>query len=179
MSGRIYLAGPDVFYRNASDRFARLRALCARCGCEGVAPADADAAAAKDEGARGAHGDELAEEIYRRNIELLRGCDAVLANLQPFRGMIEPDSGTVFEVGFAIALGKPVAGYLPRVDEYHEYKIAEAFGRETIDGLPYDRRYGFMIESLGQPMNLMLARSVSLHEDAWQAVSRLARALER
>ena len=35
----------------------------------------------------------------------------MLANLEPFRGS-EPDSGTAFEVGYALALGKPVYAYL-------------------------------------------------------------------
>ena len=52
-----------------------------------------------------------AEGIYRANIGLIAEADALLANLNPFRGS-EPDSGTVFEIGYAIALGKRVVGYL-------------------------------------------------------------------
>ena len=52
-----------------------------------------------------------AEGIYRANIGLIAEADALLANLNPFRGT-EPDSGTVFEIGYAIALGKRVVGYL-------------------------------------------------------------------
>lgn len=46
-----------------------------------------------------------ANGIYHANLEMIRSADAVLANLNAFRG-IEPDSGTCFEVGFATALGK-------------------------------------------------------------------------
>jgi nucleoside 2-deoxyribosyltransferase len=50
--------------------------------------------------------------IYQANIGLIARADAVLANLDFFRGT-EPDSGTCFEVGYAVALGKPVYGYIP------------------------------------------------------------------
>ena len=42
--------------------------------------------------------------------DLIRSCSAVLANLTPFRGP-SADVGTVYEVGFAVALGKVVVGY--------------------------------------------------------------------
>lgn len=55
---------------------------------------------------------DTARWIYRADVGLLDAADAVLANLDFFRGA-EPDSGTCFEVGYAIARGKPVYGYVP------------------------------------------------------------------
>ncbi|KAG0771625.1 hypothetical protein G6F22_016323 [Rhizopus arrhizus] len=55
-------------------------------------------------------GPALAQWIYRENVALIRRADMVMANLNAFRGA-EPDSGTAFEVGYAIACGKPVWGY--------------------------------------------------------------------
>lgn len=37
-------------------------------------------------------------------------CDAIIANLTPFRG-ISADPGTVFEVGYMIGQGKPAFGF--------------------------------------------------------------------
>ncbi|MGC8732430.1 MAG: nucleoside 2-deoxyribosyltransferase, partial [Halothiobacillaceae bacterium] len=37
---RIYLAGPDLFYPDAMDRYARLKALCESYGVIGVSPLD-------------------------------------------------------------------------------------------------------------------------------------------
>jgi nucleoside 2-deoxyribosyltransferase len=54
-------------------------------------------------------GVQLAKHIFTSNVAKLSEADGVIANFAPFRGH-EPDSGTVFEVGFAIARGIPVVG---------------------------------------------------------------------
>lgn len=164
---RIYLAGPDVFERRPEASFQALLSMCEQYGLQGLVPSDGGLSA----GFTGT-GDELAQRIYDANIELIRSCDAVLANLAPFRNALEPDSGTVFEVGFAIALGKPVAGY--NVVGRFEDRIEAHCGREMHDGQPFDRTHGYLIESLGQGLNLMLSRSASLHATADEALARLA-----
>jgi nucleoside 2-deoxyribosyltransferase len=73
----------------------------------------------------------------------------VLANLNNFRGA-EPDSGTAFEVGFAVALGKPVVGYL---DDGRTL-------REQLGGVRDAE--GFSVEDFGLPRNLMLACTTRL-----------------
>ena len=74
----------------------------------------------------------------------------MLANLNPFRGS-EPDSGTVFEVGYAIALGKRVVGYLEDARSQTE-KLA---GGDRCKGRIVDHN-GFSIEDFGLSVNLML-----------------------
>ena len=74
----------------------------------------------------------------------------MLANLNPFRGS-EPDSGTVFEIGYAIALGKRVVGYLEDARSQTE-KFA---GSDRSKGRIVDHN-GFSIENFGLPVNLML-----------------------
>ena len=91
-----------------------------------------------------------AEGIYRANIGLIAEADALLANLNPFRGT-EPDSGTVFEIGYAIALGKRVVGYLEDARSQTE-KLA---GDDRRKGNIVDHN-GFSIENFGLPVNLML-----------------------
>jgi len=105
MSPRVYLAGPDVFFRDAEAWAERRKAICAQNGLVGVSPFDALA-----EEATG--WSELPEwqRIAWRNEAHIRGCDAVIANLTPFRGP-SADVGTVYEVGFARALGQLVFGY--------------------------------------------------------------------
>jgi nucleoside 2-deoxyribosyltransferase len=102
---RLYLAGPDVFRPDAAAHGRRLVALCAEHGFEGVFPLNASLP-------QGLAPQALAAHIYRANIAHIERCDAVLANLEFFRGP-EPDSGTCFEVGYAVARGKPVIGYVP------------------------------------------------------------------
>src|SRR5574343_1188559 len=94
---KIYLAGPDVFRQDAGVWADEARRLCAQAGHVALIPLDGV--------------ETTALGIYLANIELIRSADAVVANLKPFRGA-EPDSGTCVEVGFALALGKRVVGYL-------------------------------------------------------------------
>ena len=99
---KIYLAGPEVFLKNARECGEVLKQKCLSSGFEGLFPLDNEV--------QGATKEELAINIREANIKLIKSCDIVIANLSPFRGP-EPDSGTVWEVGFAQALGKKVVGY--------------------------------------------------------------------
>lgn len=170
---RIYLAGPDVFCRDCAAIFAALKARCAAWGLEGVAPTDAqlDAADAADDDAR-------AQRIYDGNIALIHAADGVLAHLQPFRGL-EPDAGTVFEVGYAIALGKPVVGYGVPPESY-AVRVGSAIDcAHEADGTLRERATGRMVEGLGQRLNLMLTRSTPLAGSADEALRLLAQMLHR
>ena len=169
----VYLAGPDVFFEDSNRHFEHLEQLCAAHGLRGMRPSDGGLS-------RGfvGTGDEIAERIYRANMALIVECDGVLANLMPFRNALEPDSGTVFELGVAIALGKRVTGYLPNRHVLFEDKVVGSYGHgKSVDGVRYDADYGFMIEEFGQPMNLMLARSTQLFESANLALAALAQQL--
>jgi nucleoside 2-deoxyribosyltransferase len=169
---KIYLAGPDVFFRDAAARYERLRALCAKHGLKGIAPTDGN------EPPPGLDKTAQAEWIYQGNMAHLRGCDAVLANVVAFRNPVEPDSGTVFEIGAAVALGKPVALYDPELRRSGAERVRAAFGRvEGPAGRACDAVHGFLIEDFDEPLNLMLSRSCSAHERVEEAVAMLARLL--
>lgn len=100
---KIYLAGPDVFEPNAIEVGEKLKQLAHKYGFIGLFPLDNIISA------QGAP-HEVARAIRDANIKLIESADIVMANLNPFRGL-EPDSGTVFEVGFATALKKEVYCY--------------------------------------------------------------------
>lgn len=146
----IYLAGFDVFRKDAVDYGKRLQALCADHGFTGLYPLDQAAPA-------GMTGPETARWIYEANIALLHRADAVMANLDDFRGPGEPDSGTAFEVGYAVALGKPVWGYASEASTLRERVTASI----DADGEAIDAR-GYVVEDFGLSKNLMLACSVTL-----------------
>jgi nucleoside 2-deoxyribosyltransferase len=169
----VYLAGPDVFFADSQAHFDALQARCADHGLRGVRPSDGGLST----GLSGS-GDQVAERIYRANLELIRACDALLANLIPFRNTLEPDSGTAFELGIAVALGKPVAAVVPTLELSYERKVIEHCGvRRDARGLAWDEAFGFMIEEFGQPLNLMLSRSTALFADCDEAIAHLAEAL--
>jgi len=150
---KVYLAGPDVFLPDAIAAGQALQRLCTDHGFVGIYPLD------------GALPEPLtatprsARHIYEANIALLRGCDAVMANLQNFRGA-EPDSGTAFEVGFAVALGLPVWGYGAPTQPITAQVPADAHGRD-VDG--------YHVEDFGLSRNLMLACSIQLVDGDAQA----------
>ncbi|CAN5728661.1 nucleoside 2-deoxyribosyltransferase [soil metagenome] len=169
---RIYLAGPDVFFRDSEDVFRRLLAVCGRLGLVGVPPSDGGLSA----GFVGSD-DALAQRIYEGNVALIRSADGVIANLVSFRGH-EPDSGTAFEVGFAAALGKPVVAYnVPGLTYAQRVSAAVACERDA-SGVLRECASGTMVEGLGQRLNLMLTRSADIAESAEEALALLADRLD-
>ena len=150
---KIYLAGPDVFFRNANIS-RRCRRAVPHSGCGGR-PSDGGLSQSEP-GAQGS-GDEIAQRIYAANVAPIRNCD------------------TVLEVGMAVALGKPVAGFVHDVDLAYEDKVARVCGlQRDATGLAWDASHGFMIEAFGQPMNLMLSCSTALFGSADEALAHLA-----
>jgi nucleoside 2-deoxyribosyltransferase len=143
---RVYLAGPEVFLPNAREVGAEKCRLAAEAGLEGAFPLDADL---KLQGLTPA---EQAQRISAANEALMRSCDALIANLTPFRG-VSADAGTTFEVGFMRALGRPVSGYTNVTADYAER--AQKF--RTRGASPHDGdRAGVAIEEFGLADNLML-----------------------
>jgi nucleoside 2-deoxyribosyltransferase len=168
---RVYLAGPDIFFRDSAAIYRALKERCARHGLVGVEPSDGGVR----DGFSGSD-DEQAGRIYHGNIGLIRQADGVIANLMNFRGL-EPDSGTVFEVGFAVALGKPVVVYGVPEGSYASRVCAAIACTQEEGGAWRERDSGVMVEGLGQRLNLMLACSTLIEPSAEAALSRLARLL--
>jgi nucleoside 2-deoxyribosyltransferase len=127
---RIYLAGPEVFLPRALELGAEKRRLLAAAGFEGVFPQDPELKANPMGKGVGA------ERIFLANTALLTSCDALIANLTPFRG-VSADAGTVFEVGFMFALRRPIAAYTNTTLSYHAR--ATAFRAGAAGGLDADR----------------------------------------
>lgn len=171
---RIYLAGPDVFFPGHEDIFRALKAHCAKLGMLGLAPTDAPHEATPP----AANDEQRAQAIYEANVALIREADGVIANLMSFRGQ-EPDSGTVFEVGHAVALGKPVVGYGVPDGSYAERVQAAMPCRRDQDGMLREEADGTMVEGLGQRLNLMLSRSIDFAPTALEALELLAQKLSR
>ncbi|UFS62845.1 nucleoside 2-deoxyribosyltransferase [Sulfurimonas sp. HSL-3221] len=144
----IYLAGPDVFEPDPFAAGEALKQLCSEHGFEGLFPLD-NAIEAFD------HPHKTAEAIRKANIDLIRRADIVMANLNPFRGF-EPDSGTVYEVGFAEALGKPVFAYA--ADRRHMLERLREHQRLASDAVQCLE--GKSIESFALSHNLMFAHTL-------------------
>lgn len=140
---KVYLAGPDVFYPDAKERGEVMRQICSDHGFTALYPLDSAIATSTESRSRA---------IFEANVRLLNETDAVVANLRDFRGH-EPDSGTVWEVSYALAKGKPVVAYLPTPGS-----LMDRMGGHDVGGRDTE---GNEIENFDLPLNLMLAHSVS------------------
>lgn len=158
---KVYFAGPDVFRQDYGAVAGEIRALCAARGIIPLLP--------------GAGGLTDPKAICEENLNLILGSDAVIANMDPFRGPIEPDSGTVFEAGFAHAAGKPL---IIRLSDRRPYRDRLAGALHVREDGSLAAADGALVEDFGLPLNLMLACSadliVSTLEEATDAASRLA-----
>ena len=141
----VYLAGPDVFLPEAGQLAQTQKALCRKHGFEPRHPFDQATLSSSG--------------IFRTNIDMIRDADAVLANLDPFRGP-EVDSGTAFEIGFAAALGKTVIGYVSRPENLMQ-RVERLHGDIRYDAQAdlWRDRDGNLVEDFGHAVNLMLAES--------------------
>jgi len=143
---RIYLAGPEVFLPDPLAFGAAKKSICARHGMTGVFPLDAPAPMPS--------GPPDWRRIHAANEAHIQGCDALVANLTPFRG-VAADPGTVFELGFMRGLGRPVFGYTHEPADY----AARVTGTRAADGRCRDSD-GLEIEDFGLAENLMLEGAI-------------------
>lgn len=143
MALSVYLAGPDVFLRDARDVGAKKTQLCKARGFEGLFPLDGDVS-----------GEDAAASIFKANRKLMNLADAGLFNLTPFRGP-SADAGTVFELGYMAAQGKPVFGYTSSAALYAD----RAETAMECDGQRWDRD-DHLIEDFGLSDNLMIVRAI-------------------
>ncbi len=127
-----------MFRRDVKEHGEALKQKCAAAGFEGLFPMDS--------------GMDAAADIYTANIDLLRDADLVLANIEPFRGP-GMDPGTAFEIGFALALQKPVIGYASNLGDYAD-RVPHRFDTETTQRIADD---GMIVEDFGLGENLMIA----------------------
>jgi len=154
---RVYLAGPDVFLPDPHAWAARRRAICAAHGLEGVSPLDA----LPDEPADWAILPEW-HRIALRNEAHIRRCDAVIANLTPFRGP-SADVGTVYEIGFARALGRRVFGYANGIEKFTRRTldfVAAHGGAVAGPNAIWHDADGLLIEQFGLFDNLMIETAI-------------------
>lgn len=141
---KVYFAGPDVFRNDYTEIKSEIRSLCLACGLTPLMPGDLVL--------------KTAEDIFMHNLALIDQANAVIANLNPFRGQIEPDSGTVFECAYAYAKGKIVIGYLADRRDLIT-KIRQASTVPASDGAICPA--GTWVENFDLPLNLMLSQSLT------------------
>lgn len=150
---RIYLAGPDVFVRNAKALGDAKKAMCVEFGFEGHFPMDPDLHLA------GLPAAEIANRIYKSDEAMMDLCDATIIHMTPFRG-VSMDVGTAFEAGYMRAQRKRILAYTNDPRTWRD-RTEEAAGplSPRPDGT-IEAADGLMIEDFDLAENLMVVRAV-------------------
>lgn len=146
---KIYIAGFDVFKQDSIQIGQYYSNLCKEYGFKGLYPLDnvVDFNQSKN---------KIAQDIYKANIELIHKSDIVIANLNSFRGK-EADSGTVWECGYAKALGKDVYAYMEVNQSYLDSFNNDE--KKLVNNIYVDTN-NMIIEDFDYSINLMIACSV-------------------
>lgn len=148
MALKIYLAGPDVFRRDALAIGEAKKQLCSQYGFQGLFPLDNSLDLSNLSPYR------AGIAIYQANEELMQLADMIIANMTPFRspGM---DQGTAFEMGYLNALGKTIHGYSlePRLYSQRVEHDADGFDQQ-----------GLQVESFEMADNLMMIGAIEKSE---------------
>lgn len=172
---KVYLAGPAVFRPNAKAIGERLQSLCSENGLEGLFPLDAVILQTEVVSYH-----RRAFEICNANCVMIRDADAIVADISPFRGP-HLDCGTAWEIGFALALGKPTFAYvdMEREDAWVTVggKVRTLLGRIWCEQTETGWRdaHGDTVEDFDLVDNLMIGCSIqSLSTSAAGAIDRCA-----
>lgn len=156
---KIYIAGPDVFRTNWPDFAEKVVNACSSWGFEALLPIPANKSLDRPDvngiTVPGKRND--ARTVFDSCMDMIRSCDAMVANITPFRGD-EPDSGTVFEIATAYALGKPIVAYTHDTRLTHERHLHN--GSRTESGALVCHS-GLLVEQFDLPCNVMVAQACS------------------
>lgn len=145
---KIYLAGPDVFRQNAIEHFNNLKEICSKQGFEGIAPLDNTVEVNSEDECTPIH----SNLIFTANVDMIKECDIIVANIEPFRGA-GVDDGTAWEIAYGFALGKKVWGY----SDYSNLSL------KAITNVMFDmnrQEHYPIVENFGNTANLMIVESI-------------------
>lgn len=141
---KVYVAGPDVFRPDARENAELVRNLLREEGIIALIPIDNEVSFLNKSP------NVVAMEIYSKNVAMIDHADAVLANIEPFRGD-HMDPGTAFEIGYAVARGIPVYCFTPHAGT----SIVDRVEGVTSGGVMRDNS-NMLVEDFGYTENLMI-----------------------
>jgi len=152
---RVYLAGPDVFFPEPELWAHRKKAICERYGLVGVSPLDD---LPSEPAAWASY--PFWRKIAMRNEAHIRSCQALIANLTPFR-CPSADVGTVYEVGFARALGLTIFGYATTTEPFLARTLKALGGAARVQSdASWRDADDLLVEQFGLFDNLMIEGAI-------------------
>ncbi len=145
---RVYLAGPEVFLRNAVQIGELKKKICSENGFEGIFPLDTCLEA------QHLSVYETGLAISKSNEDLIRSCNILIANITPFRGP-SADAGTVYEMGFARGVGLKADAYINTAKSFVERTCYFCNVKDhDAEGIRDDN--DMLVENYGMAENLMV-----------------------
>lgn len=156
----VYLSGPERYDTDGEAVYAKMKEICSKYGLEAVSPLDQAFGVEKIE----------SENPYTRAAnnfdnyqQQVRNCDAVIANLNDFRGY-EICNDVGFECGMGFQLGKRLYGYMdntsPLINRIPHLGEEKEFRDQS----------GSNVENFNYPANLMFACSMRIMEGKFEEV---------
>lgn len=150
---RVYLADIVRYEENGEELYRDLKALCGTYGLEAITPCDWAQGVPKADAANPYTLAAALTENYRR---LVKSCDAVLADLNHYRGY-ECSNDVGFECGMGFEMGKRLFGYMddtrPCIEKIPHMGEAAQFRDMT----------GSSVENFNYPVNLMFGSSMKIY----------------
>lgn len=150
---RVYLAGWEVFLTSGlKKRISRQKKeICNKHGLVGVFPGDEDVPGC------GESEDDRTALIFKLDVDALKSCDAIVANLSPFRG-VGADAGTAWELGHFHGCRLPAVAYTndPRIYEtrWMQDFVEREGGNEEFDNA------GLIVDMQSQADNCTLVQGL-------------------
>lgn len=155
---RVYHSGPERYDSDAGRTYERMRKSCEEYGIELVTPHDVLSDRKPEELPI-----QYAAHSVLNNAELIMSCDAVIANLNDFRGW-EPTGDTAFECGMSYQWGKKMFGYME--DTRRMRDRVPNLGAEC----GFQDACGCNVENFDYPINLMFASSMEICEGDFHSI---------
>lgn len=156
----VYLSGPERYEKNAEEIYARMKEICEKHGLTAYAPIDwADGVEQMETESPYA----AAANLFDNYQQHVRNCDAVIANLNDYRGY-ECSNDVGFECGMAFQLGKKLYGYMDDA-RYMKDRVPNLG-----EGCGYRDMTGSNVENFDYPLNLMFACSMQIWEGKFEQI---------
>jgi len=138
----VYLADFEMFLPTCEETVRYWKKTCDRYGLIGLFPGEGDPVEP---------GDNYWQRVFQHDVNWMEYSDMCIAQLDDWRGH-EPDSGTLFELGYFVAKGLPSYGFYTGGKKLIEREIPKT---EEEDGW-YDEN-GYLIEDKGSCFDNILS----------------------
>lgn len=158
----VYLAGPQRYDPDCGEQYREMKEICARWGLDAVTPAEWAEGVDQMEWD---HPYVKAANLFDNYQQHVRDCDAVVADLNDFRGY-ECSNDVAFECGMGFQLGKKLFGYVK--DDRPLIRRIPHLGEEQ----EFRDMTGSNVENFNYPMNLMFACSMDIVKGGFEDVIR-------